>query len=423
MGLSLSTVSAATPVILQGTFREVLFIENREISGVYLYLVFPTGEADNPFEEGLAHYVEHLAWLSAFSETTTDDTDQGHSNAWTNLLSTGYWLQAKVEDLRTAFEELVLVASPIALEEKFALEERSIVLREYDARIAEQPLYPIYRGIETRLYDESALARSVVGDPRQIRSFSLSDAKELHANSHRISEATLFVYGDADRAEIEAMLQSIETSARAASVDVTRKHLPNVLVPLRDVADTHVTGLADDVLIYRKLVPLSACNDFVACQTAIDIVERALDSTLPEGIAGPIRYDNFLARSFSLDIYMVEDRYAEISFLAHPDIGISLDELQTAFEAALNMTLINGISQETLERIRDRMSGRLDGIIDHQSYNRDLIFRSLMAGRPIYSLVDEKYTLHGIERGAINALLQDLSASGRVVIRRAYSEG
>lgn len=47
-------------------FSEVMLIRNPDIEDIFLYLVFPSGEASSVSDEGLAHYVEHLAWLSAF---------------------------------------------------------------------------------------------------------------------------------------------------------------------------------------------------------------------------------------------------------------------------------------------------------------------------------------------------------------------
>ena len=50
-------------------FANALLIQNPEIEDIYLYLVFPSGEAANPFDEGLAHYVEHLVrWSRIFGQ-------------------------------------------------------------------------------------------------------------------------------------------------------------------------------------------------------------------------------------------------------------------------------------------------------------------------------------------------------------------
>ena len=126
--------------ISSAIFANALLIHNPEIEDIYLYLVFPSGEAANPFDEGLAHYVEHLAWLSAFGGS--DNSKERPSNAWTNQFSTGYSRIAREGDLYNALEQLIAVSEPFSLDKDFALQERSIILREYDYRVAESPFYP-----------------------------------------------------------------------------------------------------------------------------------------------------------------------------------------------------------------------------------------------------------------------------------------
>lgn len=86
--------------ISSAIFANALWIQNPQIEDIYLYLVFPSGEAANPLDEGMAHYVEHLAWLSAFGGY--NNYHERHSNAWTNQFTTGYWQIADGDDLRNA---------------------------------------------------------------------------------------------------------------------------------------------------------------------------------------------------------------------------------------------------------------------------------------------------------------------------------
>ena len=55
-------------------FHRVVFVKNTDTETVSLQVVFPCGEAANPFSEGLAHYTEHLAFSSDFGATLEKDT-------------------------------------------------------------------------------------------------------------------------------------------------------------------------------------------------------------------------------------------------------------------------------------------------------------------------------------------------------------
>ena len=45
-------------------FQHIYLITDRDARSFEARLIFQNGELDNPYAEGLAHYVEHLAWLN-----------------------------------------------------------------------------------------------------------------------------------------------------------------------------------------------------------------------------------------------------------------------------------------------------------------------------------------------------------------------
>ena len=180
-------------VIDGGAFKKAVLIPDSEATKIYLYLVFPFGEANNSFDEGLAHYVEHLAWISTISDASSRNIR--HSNAWTNQFSTGYWLTATEHDLSHVLVNLSKLSKPISIDQGFALQERNIIQREYDYRVAEWPLYNAHREIARALYGNGTLARSVIGTPHQIAQYDLESAMKLHQQTHVLSSATLLIYG------------------------------------------------------------------------------------------------------------------------------------------------------------------------------------------------------------------------------------
>lgn len=194
-------------MVESSAFSEVILIGNPNTEDVFLYLVFPSGEASNNFDEGLAHYVEHLAWLSAFGRDQNERVR--HSNAWTNHFSTGYWHKTVDDDLHHALRALMGVSNPLSVGDDFALEERDIVLREYDYRVAERPLYSVFRDMDRALYGDGALARSVIGEPEVIAYYSWDAAASLHKQSHSLSDATLLVYGDVSATRLESAVASL----------------------------------------------------------------------------------------------------------------------------------------------------------------------------------------------------------------------
>ena len=397
-------------------------IRNPNIEDIYLYLVFPSGEVSNDSDQGLAHYVEHLAWLSAFGGGRNERLR--HSNAWTNHFSTGYWQKTGSDDLHRALRTLISTSGPLNIEEKFALEERDIVLREHDYRVAERPLFQVYRDMDRVLYGDGALARSVIGEPEVIVDYSLDAAASLHMQSHSLSDATLLVYGDVSAARLEAA---------AASLSVEDVHtLPVNSSSIRLVEDGVVQDriavsldeLSEDTFLYRKLVPLDVCETSAGCTVLTQLVENALDSSLPGGLAGPLRYDRFVTRSFSFNIAFIAEKYVEVSFMGHPDAGVSLEALEAAFRAALQSTLENGLPQETFDRVTSRLVGQLDSVLerDRPGYNRDLALGQLMSAAPIFTLEDQMNAVEDVRLEDVNEFLKSLLSDGREVTRLVRAE-
>lgn len=409
------TASSEIRRIESSAFSKVTLIRNPDIEDIFLYLVFPSGEASNNFDEGLAHYVEHLAWLSAFGGDQNER--MRHSNAWTNHFSTGYWHKTVDGELHRALRTLISISGPLDVEEVFALEERNIVLREYDYRFAERPLYSVFRDMDRALYGQGALARSVIGEPEVIADYSLHAATSLHKQSHSLSDATLLVYGDVSIAQLEAAI----TTSLVEDVDAP----PASQAPLvesgivKDRVSLYISGLSEDTFLYRKLVPLSSCNSAVGCEILTEVAENALGSSLPGGLAGSLRFDQFVARSFSIDITVIGREYAEISFIGHPDAGVSLKKLEDAFNAALRNTLENGLPQETFDRIASRLTGRFASILerDRPDYDRGLALHQLMSAKPVFSLVDQKKTVNDLQLEGVNQFLKTLLLEGREVTR------
>lgn len=403
-------------------FSDVIHIQTSDIRDVFLYLVFPSGEASNNLDEGLAHYVEHLAWLSAFGGDQNER--MRYSNAWTNHFSTGYWHKTVDGNLHRALRDLITVSSPLSVENDFALEERDIVLREYDYRVAERPLYSVFRDMDRALYGDGALARSVIGKPEIIADYSLDAAAALHKQSHSLSDATLLVYGDVSAARLKTAVASLsieDVHARPANPSSIRLVEDGVV---QDRIAVSLPRLSEDTFLYRKLVPLYACDTAASCAMLIQVAEYALGSSLPGGLAGPLRYDQFVARSSSFNIAIVGGTYVEASLIAHPDTDVSLEELEDAFRAALHSTLENGLPQDTFDRITSRLIGQFDSVLerDWPRHNRDLVLNQLMSTTPVFTLEDQVNAVESVRLEGVNKFLKSLLADGREVTRLVSAE-
>ncbi len=274
------------------------------------------------------------------------------------------------------------------------------------------------------LYGDGTLARSVIGEPSVTVRYLLDDAKTLHRQSHILRAATLLVYGNVDKSGLEAALSALPTEQRPKPImnSTSNGWVEDGLI--KDKTSLSLSELNEDTFLYRKLVPLASCDSVAYCEMIHEIAENTPNSALPGGLAGPLRLDRFVTRDFSLDINLIKDAYVEIRFIAHPDSGVSLEEVELAFQDSYRTTSQNGLTPKTFERIKSRLSSELNSILirDRPRYNRDLTLDQLMSAQPVFSLSDQMGALGSIQLEDVNQFLRSLLVDGREVTRFVMAE-
>ena len=396
----------------RGPFRAAYLIPDPDKDFVRLEFIVQSGEFDNDGPEGLAHYVEHLAWLQQLD--ARGRSSSRHSNAWTRNVATGYFISGPSKDFAKNLERLVSVTEPFGLPKSFMDEERGIVQREYDKRVRENAYYQLYLDIERSLYGETGHSKRPIGTPETISSFTLDLAREFHAKTHLLANTVLIASGNLTEAQLNA-----EIAKLGSSEDVPASLVPEFpsedLYQEEDVFDDQI---ASPELHYVKLVPVEGDWTDQRLAVARSVLEDALDSTLPGGIATPLRFDAFLAESFDFDLYVHENTHLEMRFMARADRGVALDDLQSAFEQALAATEATGIPNATFEKIKKREITDIEAVEDPQGITSSIVTGQVTYKRPPYGYSDLLVAASAVTLEDINVLYRALIGDGRTVIRR-----
>lgn len=397
-------------------FSQVILYPDEEAKDVQLALIYPYGEMANPYDEGLAHYLEHLVALR-FLENFKTDTIR-HGNAWTNSYATAYFGSAKRTRLTPFIQKLAETAAPLETDPVFAAEERDIVMREYELGNAHTQAAQLYRGLAVDLLEAAPLSRAVIGTPEAIGSYGLEVAKRLHAQSHRLADATLLVHGNLGKRELKKVLSAVSYPQPPTSAPLpTPKRLP--VTTDRLSAEEAVSDLSTD-LIWRKLVRVSGCENPVVCNAKTTTLERVLDSAAPGGIAGPLRYDAFFARNFRFDVFTPETGVIEIQFSAVADKGVSHEDLLVEFERVLQDKLTSEIPPSTFDRIRARLLDDWDTDDPDPEEEFDMAIGWLGDGVQPVAGRERKSAFEALTKKELEEFAGELAAPGRVVIRFVY---
>ncbi|PZX44510.1 putative Zn-dependent peptidase [Roseinatronobacter thiooxidans] len=362
---------------------------------------------------GLAHYAEHLAWYSAIGEDARGP--DRHSGAWTSHRAVFYSLSGKPEDLPQLTATLARVFDPITLEARFAEEEREIIQREYQAMFANDISRRADEALSAVLHEGTLLASSVIGTPAQIHALDYDAARVWHRATHRPENAVFIFRGDVGRLQIWRALIGLRLE-RGHSDPVTFHYQMGPEI-------THLVDFPDDSaaprMIWRRVVVLDAPIQFDLLEARLDHLRAMLDTNLPGGLAGPLRFDARIAREFRIDLYPIDAQHIELRFHASPDTGTSLPELRAAFEATLADIAASGIPAPTYQRVMARMDRYWPDWGDHDKTRRwmaDYTTDRVLALREPQSKRVLQEIPPQITRESLNTLLAALPQSGRTAI-------
>lgn len=376
---------------------------------VTLQLIFPYRSP----RAGLAHYLEHLVYLSAIKGKWGDvDPD---TNAVTESSSIRYTLSGRPEELSEMLGVLAGVYKPLALSPQQAAEERGIVMREYDLDTADDLRERAIEASAPYLYEGSSWAVSVIGTPQEIGALSLAEAEELHRATHLPERAILFASGDITRDRLVSALAQAGLPPLARTAALTPEVFPTAS------SDARWYSFPDDAvvpgLIWDKVVALPQAVDFDQLTAIADLLADILESGLAGSLAKPLMYDGAAARSFAASVYPLDESHVEFFLRATPDSGVGFRSLQAALDAALVDTA-RGIPAETFARHHRRtLTGwEADGGFSTGGWMDDYMLRRLVRQREPKSMFALKAIDENITLAQVNDLAARMTGPGRLAI-------
>lgn len=377
-----------------------------------VHLIVTSGEMDNQGTEGIPHFVEHLAWLNSVGANTAwQDRD---TNAYTTPEQTEYFVASS--DPFKAVATLASVLAPLPADTDFMRSERQVILREYDLRLVENPMADIMDGSDGALYSDDPRGRSVMGSKADIANFSLDEARAWHQSTHRRDNAIWVFYGpitasDAQNYIWQAFPNLTSPPARAM---VPRRFVQGPKeTSLRPIMDAR---FGQDFLNYRKTVSLGQDLDYAAQIAQINLLFDILDSTLQGSFAKPLRFATKTAQSYFFYLSNLTTQDLEFGFIdARPDIGVSLDQLHSAIDAAIQAVAQDGIPKDTFDRVKSRWLKRLE-TSNPEWETFALTLESIRLGQPPVSFDAFTTAARAVTSEDLDNLVQAMAGQGRIVV-------
>ena len=301
-------------------------------------------------------------------------------------------------------------------------EELGIVEREYDYRVRENVNLALWHGTAVRQHGDAWPARLVAGTPESLARLTPALAKAWAARTHVPGNAVLVVHGEHGRDALAAAVARAfgDGSDGGSSGDVADGPIaPPGYAPGPPANDVHrvVESRLDAPRLVQSRVaalpdPVPDARDLLA---RLAVLEGALDSTRPGGLAGPLRYDDFVAASFGIEVEPVDAGHVELRFDARPDRGVTLETLHARFDETLGSIAEEGVPAASVERARDAILDRFDALERPDEVALDAALDAVAHRLEPGSNAARRARVEAVGPAEVNALVDLLAGAPRTV--------
>lgn len=187
------------------------------------YQIAAGSRHEEPGEEGLAHFCEHMTFKGTRRRNTLQVINAlerlgGELNAYTNKESTVFYAAVTKEHLRVAVDLLTDIVFHSTYPQTEIAHEVEVVCDEIES-YNDSPAELIYDDFENLLFDGHPLGHNILGTVERLRSYTSADVQRFTQRHYRPDNAVFFAYGDVDFHRLLKMLddeQAGEGSRHAA---------------------------------------------------------------------------------------------------------------------------------------------------------------------------------------------------------------
>ena len=177
----------------------------------YGYQINAGTRNEEPGEEGLAHFCEHVTFKGtehrkAWHILNCLESVGGDLNAYTNKEGTVYYSAILKEHIARAVDLLSDIVFHSVYPQAEIDKEVEVICDEIES-YNDSPAELIYDEFENILFKGSPLGHNILGTAEQVRAFKTEDALKFTQKLYRPDNAIFFAYGDIDFKKLVKLLQ------------------------------------------------------------------------------------------------------------------------------------------------------------------------------------------------------------------------
>ena len=192
---------------------------------------------EQPGEEGIAHFCEHVTFKGTTRRTAIDviqclEEVGGDLNAFTTKTDTVYYSAILKEHLPRAIDLLTDIVFHSVYPQKEINKEVEVICDEIES-YNDSPAELIYDEFENLIFRGHPLGHSILGTSERVRRFTTDDAIRFTKQYYLPMNSVFFAYGDVDFEHLLRLLEK-ENGAKVKVIEEVEKPVESSLPPLSE---------------------------------------------------------------------------------------------------------------------------------------------------------------------------------------------
>lgn len=394
--------------------KAVYLIEDPDSDQIRVNPVFLAGEVDFDGPEGLSHFLEHLMFWHADKAGGKEIHGRG-GNAWVNGIVTSYINQGITSELEELFEFTRRLLDTPDLEKKFMLDEKRVVEREYDFRIAENPDRKLTEQMRRKLFGDHSAGRSVIGTPQSIRSITLDHAFEFHRKYYNLANMVLLISGNLKPKQVRRLVANTLDDLEAGSANSQSWRSSTKFEAQDAIVELKANNIESHAYKYTSMSQWTGSSNRISAFYTAFLTEKLLNSALKGSLHKPLRLENFVVSGLHSWVDPLIDGQVVFSFNGRPDEGVILTSVKREFQLAIEKIARQGVPVDSLERVRKRLVREAKRRGDESAFILRRSFALLRIGEMPISSEEHLRQLISVTKEDIDGLLRAIARPDRRV--------
>ena len=339
----------------------ILIHEDNSTPLVAVNLLYDVGSRDeSPEKTGFAHLFEHLMFGGSKNAIDFDDPIQragGENNAFTNSDMTNFYATVPAENLETLLwlESDRMLA--LRINKRSLNVQRKVVVEEFKETTLNEPYGDVWHIIGEMVFKTHPYRWPVIGlTPQHIEDATLEDVKDFFKAFYVPNNAILTVAGNFSKIHqgtegVKSLVEKWFGSVPAGNVPL--RNLPQEPPQTAEIRRTVEANVPIDALYMLFRAPERVHPDFYALDLLTDVLANGTSSRLFRKLLKEKRLCSEIdcSQTGNLDpgIVIIDCK---------PTEGVTLEELEEAIWAELELIKNEPIDEVELQKLKNRVESQ-----------------------------------------------------------------